>query len=194
MDINQIILLSTIIVLTVFLVVLGFQAYFTLRDLRSTLRRANKVLADADEITTDIKKPIESASDVLTAVTGGSKMIHLLTKGKTGKDKHPHLSTFLAGFILADTISHLFGTEGAQRLKEEIVKEGGHLLENIGQDMKEVKEKIEEVKEEAKEKVAENVRDVKETLEKTVPEVPKHIEQIQKKGRRFFFRKPRAES
>lgn len=87
MDITQAVLLSTIIVLAIFLVAVGLQAFFTLKDLRKTLKKANKIMDDADDIVTQIKKPIETAGNVFTAVTAGAGIAHIIKK-ITGEIKH----------------------------------------------------------------------------------------------------------
>ncbi len=87
MDITQAVLLSTIIVLAIFLVAVGLQAFFTLKDLRKTLKKANKIMDDADDIVAQIKKPIETAGNVFTAVTAGAGIAHIIKK-ITGEIKH----------------------------------------------------------------------------------------------------------
>lgn len=86
MDITQIVLLSVIIVLTLFLVVIGFQAFFVLKDFRKTLGRLNKLFDDADNLVGQVKRPITSASNLLTAMSAGAGLAHLL-KGKKGENK-----------------------------------------------------------------------------------------------------------
>ncbi len=80
MDVTQAVLLSVAIVLSIFLVVVGLQAFFTLRDLRKTLKKADKLMNDADDIVSQIKKPIETAGNVFTAVTAGAGIAHLVKK------------------------------------------------------------------------------------------------------------------
>ncbi|OGD96032.1 hypothetical protein A3F02_01325 [Candidatus Curtissbacteria bacterium RIFCSPHIGHO2_12_FULL_38_9b] len=82
MDTTQIVLLAVIIVLTIFLVVLGFQVFFVLRDLRFTLKRMNRLFNDANELVTEVKKPIEKAGNFFTALTAGAGLVQLLKKGK----------------------------------------------------------------------------------------------------------------
>jgi len=82
LDLTQIILLSVIIVLTIFLVILGFQVFFVLRDLRSTLKRLNQLFAEANTLVSEVKKPIEKAGTFVTALTTGAGLVHLLKKGK----------------------------------------------------------------------------------------------------------------
>ena len=80
MDLTQSITLSIIIVLTVFLVVLGFQVFFVLRDFRKTLFRMNRLLDDADNLITQVKKPVETAGNLLTSAAAGVGLAHLIKR------------------------------------------------------------------------------------------------------------------
>lgn len=82
MDSTQTVILAVIIVLTVFLVVLGFQVFFVLKDLRLTLRRMNRLFDNADDLVSEVKKPINSAGHLFTAMTAGIGISHLLKKGE----------------------------------------------------------------------------------------------------------------
>lgn len=86
MDATQAILLSIAVVLAVFIVVIGIQTFFTLKDLRKTLKKANKLMDDADDIVSQVKKPIETAGSIFTAVTAGAGIAHIL-KRLTGEKK-----------------------------------------------------------------------------------------------------------
>ncbi len=92
MDLTQAILLSVIVVLTIFLVVIGFQAFFVLKDLRKTLGKMNQLMEDTDSLVSQVKKPIESVGGVLTTLTAGAGIAHLLKKLKKGEDKHERKS------------------------------------------------------------------------------------------------------
>ena len=70
-DPAQIILLLVIIILSVLLVVLGVQVFFILRDLRSTITKANKVLDDAGQITESVSQPVSSLASILMGVKTG---------------------------------------------------------------------------------------------------------------------------
>ena len=61
--------------------VIGFQVYFVLKDLRRTLFRLNRLFDDADDLVGQVKKPIESAGNLFTAMTAGVGIAHLLKKG-----------------------------------------------------------------------------------------------------------------
>ncbi|OGD86158.1 hypothetical protein A2164_01620 [Candidatus Curtissbacteria bacterium RBG_13_35_7] len=104
------------------------------------------------------------------------------------------LATFLTGVIVGAALTYLFGTKSGQKIKAELIKEGAKALDNLKDEFEEheeeVKEKLEEGSEEIKEKLTEGIEGVKEVTE----HIPDHIENIQKKGRHFFFKKSKAES
>lgn len=82
MDATQAIILSVIIVLTVFLIVIGFQLFFVLKEFRLTLKKSNRILDDTQDFITQVKKPIESANNIIAAVTTGAGIAHFLKKAK----------------------------------------------------------------------------------------------------------------
>ena len=81
MDITQTVLLTVIVILTIFLLVIGLQAFFVLRDLRKTLRKANKLFDDTDNIVEQVKKPVESAGHFFAAIAAGAGLACFLKKG-----------------------------------------------------------------------------------------------------------------
>lgn len=87
MDTTQIVLLAVVIILAVFLVALGFQAFFVLRDLRKTLVRMNKLADDADNLVDQVRKPIASAGSFVTALVAGAGLTHLLKRGDKKEKK-----------------------------------------------------------------------------------------------------------
>lgn len=88
MDITQAVLLTVIVVLTVFLIIIGFQAYFTLKDLRKTLTKMNGLMDDTDELVSQVKGPVHSVSNLFTAITAGAGIAHLIKKVNKLEDKH----------------------------------------------------------------------------------------------------------
>lgn len=104
-----------------------------------------------------------------------------------------NLSTFIGGVVLGAALSYLFGTKDGKKLKNQLLREGQKLIEEIGKELEEAKDKIEEGNPVEKlEAVKEKIEEVKEELQGKVEDVPKHIEEIQKKGRRFFFKRSAA--
>ncbi len=79
-DPAQALLFLVIIVLSVLLVVVGVQLFIVLRDLRSTLGKANKLLDDAGEITHSISAPVSSISSIITGLKAGSIIAKILKK------------------------------------------------------------------------------------------------------------------
>lgn len=80
MDITQTVLLAVTIVLAVFLVVLGFQIFFVLKDVRKTLFKINNIFDEADEMIARVKKPVESATGLLSALATGVGIANILKK------------------------------------------------------------------------------------------------------------------
>jgi len=87
MDTTQIVLLAIAVTLAVFLVALGFQTFFVLRDARKTLIRMNRLFDNADDLVGQVRKPIESAGNFVTALTAGAGIAHLLKRGDKEKKK-----------------------------------------------------------------------------------------------------------
>lgn len=81
-DINQVLIVSAITVMTVLLTVLGIQLIFVLKDLRHTLRRANTILDELEKIGSGISG---GYSQIAGFVSGASKMfqvVEMLSKKK----------------------------------------------------------------------------------------------------------------
>lgn len=107
-------------------------------------------------------------------------------------DNHTHIhhnsqstsiSSALLGIALGAVITYLFANKEGQKIRDQILKEGIRLLDEVQKKAQEMQEKAQETGEE-----------IKETVQEVAEGVPQHIEQIQKKGRRFFFRRHSAES
>jgi|SRR3989344_3653331 len=79
-DSAQTILFIVIIVLTIFLLVLGVQVFFILRDLRKTVNKANKVLDNTNIITQSVSAPISSLSSIAMGIKTGSSFLNLFKK------------------------------------------------------------------------------------------------------------------
>src|SRR5437879_1649985 len=80
MDTAQILLITVVGVLTLLLLLLGIQVFFILREVKTTLSKANKVLDDAGVISGSISRPVESLSTVMSGVKVGSIIASFLSK------------------------------------------------------------------------------------------------------------------
>ena len=84
----QIILLIVIVVLAVLLVVLGIQVFFILLELKVTVKKVNKILDHADNITENIEGPLAAVSSLFLGIKAGSVLnIARFVKGFFGNDK-----------------------------------------------------------------------------------------------------------
>ncbi len=84
----QIVLLIVIIILTILLVVLGIQVFYILKELRNTVKKANKVLDNANSITENIEEPLSALSSLLMGVKSGTFFtVMKFVNGLLSKDK-----------------------------------------------------------------------------------------------------------
>lgn len=109
------------------------------------------------------------------------------------KDNHS-LTTFVAGVVIGAVLTYLFTNEKGQKIKDRLAKESSKILDKMREGLEEVEKEMEKEKKELVEKAQSQVETIKETVEEVAESVPQHVEQIQKKGRRFFFKKPQNES
>lgn len=79
-DATQFLLAFVILVLTTMITVIGIQVYLILREFRSTLSKANKVLDDTGIISESVSKPVSMVSGMLLGLRGGSKLMQILSK------------------------------------------------------------------------------------------------------------------
>lgn len=93
MDTVQALLIAVVIVLTVMLVVVGFQVFYILRELRKTIDRANKVLSNTESITDSVKAPIATFSSMLIGLKSGTAIAEFLKKLKEKKRLKQHERT-----------------------------------------------------------------------------------------------------
>src|SRR5438046_6827765 len=87
-DSVQLILLLVIIILTLLLVILGVQVFYILRDLRTTIKKTNKILENADAITEGIEGPISAISSLVLGAKATSLIsIVRFVKNFIGRDR-----------------------------------------------------------------------------------------------------------
>ena len=87
-DSVQLILLFVIIILTALLVILGVQVFYILRDLRTTVKKTNKILENANAITQNIEGPLAAISSLALGVKATSLFtVVRFVKNFLGRDK-----------------------------------------------------------------------------------------------------------
>lgn len=75
MDFLQIALIFLILLLSIFLSITGIQVFFILKDLKKALDKLNRVLDSGEVIAQDIERPVEAASNLVSALTSGAKAL-----------------------------------------------------------------------------------------------------------------------
>ncbi|OGD96033.1 hypothetical protein A3F02_01330 [Candidatus Curtissbacteria bacterium RIFCSPHIGHO2_12_FULL_38_9b] len=103
--------------------------------------------------------------------------------------KNNSFSTLIIGIVLGAAVTYLLTNKNGQKVKDRLIKEGEALLAQLGEGLEEAEEKIEANAEEIEEGIAHGLEKTKDKLSDAADQLPKHITDIQKKGRRFFFRK-----
>lgn len=83
----QLVLLLVIAVLTVLLVVLGIQVFFILKQLRTTLKTANKILETTENITESVSQPVSFLSGLLLSGKSLTALLNFLKHDKEKKEK-----------------------------------------------------------------------------------------------------------
>ena len=88
MDTVQALLIAVVTVLTVMLVIIGFQVFYILREVRKTIDKANRVLDNTESITESVSAPVSSFSTMLMGIKSGTTIagfIKRLTEKKNQK-------------------------------------------------------------------------------------------------------------
>lgn len=87
MDYLQVALIFLILLLSIFLSITGIQVFFILRDLKKGLDKFNNILQSGKNIAADVEKPVNIASNLVTAAEtgmalGAAKVINKLINPK----------------------------------------------------------------------------------------------------------------
>jgi len=104
-----------------------------------------------------------------------------------------NLSSLLIGIAVGAALTYLFTTKNGQKIKDLLLEESEDLLEKLGKALEEPKEKLIEEKEKVHQKIEEAKEVVQERIEEKL-ESPQLRPVPKKSIRRFFFRRPGAES
>lgn len=86
----QIILFIMLVVVIIFFLILGVQVFFLVKEVRSTVSKANKVIDNTSLITENVSGRISSLSDLVGGVTTGTmavKILKLIIGAATKNDK-----------------------------------------------------------------------------------------------------------
>ncbi|MBI5356283.1 hypothetical protein HZB78_01580 [Candidatus Collierbacteria bacterium] len=77
-NLTQVILVVVITTLTILLTFIGIQVVYILKDLRETLHKVNKIVGQAESLTTAISKPITGISSLVEGIQSSMKIAELL--------------------------------------------------------------------------------------------------------------------
>ncbi len=75
MEVTQILLVVTVLVLTTILSIVGFEVFLILKEFRQSVRKINKILDDAGLISESVAKPISGLSDLASGLRSLAEFI-----------------------------------------------------------------------------------------------------------------------
>ena len=84
-ELAQLLLVTVVSILTLLLVVVGFQALLILRDFRKTVKKLNNVLEDAHSVSSSIAKPIAGTGNILESFRQMKNMVDYVSSAKSTK-------------------------------------------------------------------------------------------------------------
>lgn len=87
MDITQIVIISSLILITATIVASGVWLIKIFKELRITLTKTNKILDDTQNITSSVAKPISSISEFVMGFKNGFSLFNNLFDKKEKKDE-----------------------------------------------------------------------------------------------------------
>ena len=86
MDITQIIIIASLILITVIIVASGICFIRVVKEIRHSLNKANSILDDAHMITSSVAKPVSSISEFVMGFKNGFSFFNNLFDKKNKKD------------------------------------------------------------------------------------------------------------
>lgn len=108
-----------------------------------------------------------------------------------GTKNNNTLLTFALGVVVGAAVTYLYTNEKGQKLRDNLLKEGTKILEKFTEGMESVEKQTDKHKS-SEEKTESPIEQVKEELREVAAQIPHQVQEVQKKGRHFFFsRKPK---
>lgn len=80
MDATQIVIIISIVIITIVIGFAGTYLVLLLKELKSTVVRANRILVDAQMITESVARPVSSISEFVMGFKGGLAFFNKLFK------------------------------------------------------------------------------------------------------------------
>jgi len=82
MDITQIVIISSLILITIVVVVAGVWLILIFKELRNSLKKADEILDDTKTITSAVAEPVSSISEFIQGFKNGVSFFNSLFKKK----------------------------------------------------------------------------------------------------------------
>lgn len=85
MDVTQILLVLVVTILTILLVVIGIEVVKILREILKSLVKVNRMLDDAEKVTSDVSRTVGGAAGMLEGLKTGLSFVSLFGGKKKNK-------------------------------------------------------------------------------------------------------------
>ncbi len=79
---NQILLLLVVTILTTLLAIAGIQVIHILSELKTMMRKTNKIVDDFQIISSAVSRPVAGISGFITGLKSGTDLVNFFLKGK----------------------------------------------------------------------------------------------------------------
>jgi len=86
LTLSQIILVIVVTILSILLIIFSIYIFRILDELRTSLRKTNSMLDDVKRITKSVADPIEHASEFISGLKKGAKLVELAGEFVNKKD------------------------------------------------------------------------------------------------------------
>ncbi len=87
MDTTQLLLIATLTVTTIFLIIVGIQLIFVLRELRSTLKKINSIVDGFEKVGVGIEHGFSEISGFVGGIKSLFKVLEVIGHKRNGKHK-----------------------------------------------------------------------------------------------------------
>ena len=87
MDTTQLLLATTLIVTTLFLIIVGIQLFFVLRDLRTSINKVNEIIEGFEKVGLGMEHGFQEIMGFFAGLKSFFKVLDVLHHKKSGRNK-----------------------------------------------------------------------------------------------------------
>jgi len=88
LTLSQVILVIVVTILSILLIIFSIYIFRILEELKKTLQKTNSIMDDMKRITKSVAEPIEHASEFISGLKKGAKLVELAGELVSKKQEH----------------------------------------------------------------------------------------------------------